>query len=301
MKEMPLSYRRGIILAGGHGTRLYPLTLALSKQLLPVYDKPMIYYPLATLMLAGIREILIISTPRDLPMYQDLLGDGSQWGIHLTYARQERPGGIAEAFLIGETFLGGRPCVLMLGDNIFYGHGLADRLQRINRTSTGGTVFGYFVRDPQRYGVVSFDGEGNVIDIEEKPRHPKSNYAVTGIYFYDETVVSIAKGLTPSERGELEITDVNTAYLQRGALKVELLGRGMAWLDTGTHVSLLDAANFVKVVEERQGLKISCPEEIAYRMGYIGADQLEKLAERMKQNSYGHYLLRLLRREDEGV
>ncbi len=297
MREKRLSYRKGILLAGGHGTRLYPLTLALSKQLLPVYDKPMVYYPLSTLMLAGIREVLLISTPRDLPMYQTLLGDGSQWGIHLTYAQQDRPGGIAEAFLIGESFLGGRPCALMLGDNIFYGQGLADRLQRINRTSEGGTVFGYYVRDPQRYGVVSFDEEGKVIDIEEKPARPKSNYAVTGIYFYDEEVVTIAKGLAPSERGELEITDVNREYLKRGRLRVELLGRGMAWLDTGTHGSLIDAANFVKAVEERQGLKISCPEEIAYRMGYIQADQLERLAEGLKQNSYGQYLLHLLKQE----
>jgi len=296
-EERELSYRRGILLAGGHGTRLYPLTLTLSKQLLPVYDKPMVYYPLATLMLAGVREILLISTPRDLPMYQALLGDGSQWGIQLAYAQQDRPGGIAEAFLIAEPFLEGHPCVLMLGDNIFYGQGLAERLQRINRISEGGTVFGYYVRDPQRYGVVSFDQEGNVIDIEEKPDQPKSNYAVTGIYFYDEEVVAIAKGLTPSDRGELEITDVNREYLKRGKLKVELLGRGMAWLDTGTHGSLIDAANFVKVVEERQGLKISCPEEIAYRMGFIQADQLERLAERLKQNSYGQYLLHLLKRE----
>ncbi len=294
MTYSPLN-RKGIILAGGLGTRLYPLTLSISKQLLPVYDKPMIYYPLSTLMLSGIKEILIISTPRDLPMYEALMGDGHQWGIHLEYAQQEKPRGIAEAFLIGEAFLNGHPCALMLGDNIVYGHGLARRLQQINQTSKGGTVFGYYVRDPQRYGVVSFDSHGNVIDIEEKPKNPKSNYAVTGIYFYDENVVSISKNLTPSSRGELEITDVNREYLKRGLLRVELFGRGIAWLDTGTHISLLDAANFVKVVEERQGLKISCPEEIAYRMGYIDVRQLETLAKRMKQNDYGQYLLRVIK------
>jgi glucose-1-phosphate thymidylyltransferase len=285
---------KGIILAGGSGTRLYPLTRSLSKQLLPVYDKPMIYYPLSTLLLAGIREILVITSAEDQGQFMELLGDGSQWGIRLEYAVQPRPEGIAQAFLIGERFIARAPVCLILGDNIFYGHGLAKTLQQIAAAGSGGTVFGYYVRDPQRYGVVSFDRQGRVLDIEEKPEKPASNYAVTGLYFYDHEVVEIARGLAPSARGELEITDVNRAYLARGRLRVELLGRGTAWLDTGTHNSLLDAANFIRVVEERQGLKVACLEEIAYRMGFIDGDQLARLAESLKKNGYGQYLLDIL-------
>ena len=285
---------KGIILAGGSGTRLYPLTLSVSKQLLPVYDKPMIYYPLSTLMLAGIRDILIITTPEDQGQFMQLLGDGSQWGISLEYVVQPNPEGIAQAFLIGEEFIGDSPVCLTLGDNIFYAHGLASTLQKLAMQQDGGTVFGYFVRDPERYGVVSFDKSGKVIDIEEKPVKPKSNYAVAGLYFYDNEVVEIAKSIKPSPRGELEITDINNVYLRKGKLKVELLGRGTAWLDTGTHNSLVDAANFIKVMEDRQGLKIGCVEEIAYRMKYIDDAQLAALAEPLKKNGYGQYLLQLL-------
>ncbi len=285
---------KGIILAGGSGTRLYPLTKSVSKQLMPVYDKPMIYYPIATLMQAGIREILIITTPEDQGQFMQLLGDGSQWGLSLSFAVQPKPEGIAQAFLIGEAFIGGAPVALILGDNIFYGSGLGKVLREVAGRERGATVFGYYVRDPQRYGVVSFDREGRVLDIEEKPAHPKSNYAVSGLYFYDQDVVAIAKRIRPSGRGELEITDVNNAYRSRGDLHVELLGRGMAWLDTGTHASLLDAANFIKVMEDRQGLKIACLEEIAYLRGYIDAEQVSRLAEPLKKNGYGQYLLRML-------
>lgn len=288
---------KGIILAGGSGTRLHPLTTVVSKQLMPVFDKPMIYYPLSTLMLAGIQDILVITTPRDQSAFQQLLGDGSQWGLSLQYAAQPKPEGLAQAFLIGESFIGNSPSSLVLGDNIYFGHGFAELLTRATSRTEGATVFGYYVRDPQHYGVVSFDAEGRAVDLEEKPKNPKSNYAVTGLYFYDNDVVSIAKQVRPSGRGELEITDVNRTYLERGKLTVELMGRGYAWLDTGSHDTLLTAANFVQVVQERQGLKIACPEEIAYRQGYIDAAQIERLAAPLAKNGYGQYLLELLKQD----
>ena len=286
---------KGILLAGGSGTRLYPITRVVSKQLQPVYDKPMIYYPLSVLMLAGIRDILIISTPQDLPLYRRLLKDGSWVGLNITYAEQPRPEGIAQSFVIGREFIGRDPVCLIFGDNIFYGHGLGKVLQRAVQLAEGGLIFGYAVTDPQRYGVIEFDDEGNVIGIEEKPEHPKSRYAVPGLYFYDRHVVDIAMNLTPSARGEYEITDVNREYLNRGQLKVELLGRGYCWLDTGTFESLHQATGFVQAIQERQGLKIACLEEIAYRKGYIDAAQLEQLAQTMSQNSYGQFLLSVLR------
>ncbi|MBU6504913.1 MAG: glucose-1-phosphate thymidylyltransferase RfbA [Betaproteobacteria bacterium] len=286
--------RKGLILAGGSGTRLYPVTQVISKQLLPVYDKPMIYYPLSTLMLAGIRDILVISTPHDTPRFQELLGDGSQWGLSLKYAVQPSPDGLAQAFLIGREFIGNDPSALVLGDNIFYGHDFTGMLERAQQRTTGATVFAYAVNDPERYGVAEFDAEGRVLSLEEKPARPRSRYAVTGLYFYDNQVCDLAAGLKPSARGELEITDLNRCYLDRQQLHVERMGRGFAWLDTGTHESLLEAAQYIETVEKRQGLKIACPEEIAFRMGMISATDLEALAARMKNNGYGQYLYRLL-------
>jgi glucose-1-phosphate thymidylyltransferase len=288
---------RGIILAGGSGTRLYPLTKGISKQLIPIYDKPMIYYPLSTLMLAGIRDILVITTPHEQEGFRRLLGDGSEWGLRVDYAAQPRPEGIAQAFLIGREFIGASTVALALGDNIFYGHGFADFLRRAAGRSEGATVFGYWVRDPERYGVVEFDHQGHAIGLAEKPKAPRSSYAVTGLYFYDNRVVEIAAALKPSARGELEITDVNLEYLRAGRLHVEKLGRGIAWLDTGTHEALLQASNFIQTIEERQGLKVACVEEIAYRMGYVTADDVRRIAKTMERTQYGQYLLRLLEQE----
>ncbi len=290
---------KGIILAGGSGTRLYPVTMVVSKQLLPVYDKPMVYYPLSVLMLAGVREILVISTPHDLPLFRNLLKDGSQWGLSFAYAEQPHPEGIAQAFIIGRDFVGNNRVCLILGDNIFYGHGLPDKLRGAVSREQGATIFGYWVKNPQRYGVVAFDAEGKAVDIQEKPAKPKSNYAVTGLYFYDNRVLEIAAGLKPSTRGEFEITDVNRAYLELGALHVEKLGRGIAWLDTGTHETLMQAANFIETIEERQGLKVACIEEIAYRMRYIDAEQLKELTRPLINNGYGQYLMDILRFEEQ--
>jgi glucose-1-phosphate thymidylyltransferase len=286
--------RKGIILAGGSGTRLYPITRGTSKQLLPVYDKPMIYYPLSTLMLAGIRDVLVITTPQDHDRFQELLGDGAQWGMHVRYATQPRPDGLAQAFVIGADFIGGDPSCLVLGDNIFYGHGLPELLALADARTTGATVFGYYVADPERYGVVAFDAAGRAVSIEEKPEHPRSNYAVTGLYFYDGDVVAIARSLRPSARGEYEITDVNQAYLERGTLHVELMGRGFAWLDTGTHESLLQASTFIGTIQERQGLMVACPEEIAFRQGWISAGEVEALAAPLRKSGYGQYLMGLI-------
>jgi glucose-1-phosphate thymidylyltransferase len=291
---MSKTVEKGIILAGGAGSRLHPLTISVSKQLMPVYDKPMIYYPLSILMLAGIRKILVITTPDDHGAFSCLMGDGSRWGLDISYALQPDPGGLAQAFLIGEEFVAGDPVTLILGDNIFYGHGLQQQLRTVAQRTSGATVFAYHVNDPHRYGVVQFDADKRAIGIEEKPKKPKSNYAVTGLYFYDSQVTDLAKDLRPSERGELEISDLNQVYLEQGTLQVELMGRGVAWLDTGTHESLMEAANFIEVIQRRQGLKISCPEEIAYKLGYIDAGQVEAIASGLKQNEYGKYLLKLL-------